>query len=353
MKKLLVGLCFLIAAQAQTATVSFGNVVPINRLTLNDLGLVGGKQTVPDVFSATLTISGIGESAVNGFFKAEILRDDEVLFVITSNTFPLKDGNKTWTSSDLGKSDLKWPNDAGTKITFKGKAVGDFKPSGASLPDGKYVVRFSVYAGGSEIGGATLELGDIVNNFALTLGSPEDDGQIYNGTPTFRWTSGADLSKLTGLTLYVYEINGAESQSASIARNPILQTKDNELEGNTTSYSFPANNPRALEPGKSYYWTLKAKINVLGGKTTEVTADNINRFTYTSANSATFSEMQIDGLEEIMGNQYSKVMQSLTGYRLKSAKFMGIPVTSSTGSKIIESFGTAMKKAGAKVIINY
>jgi hypothetical protein len=361
MKQVIVLLISLCTIVAQTAAVSLSKTISdINQLSINDFDL-SGKGSAPAFFGATIKISGATGEGVTAIFSVQVLRDDVPLFTSTSKPLEhIADDDQSWKSSDLGAT-INWPvskdgKEKKVKLAFKTTNPSGLSKTTSSLPDGSYDVKLTVSLNGDEQV-ATLHLGDIINDYGLTLDAPGDGDEINTNLPTFRWSSVQDLSKIPGFTLYIYEVKNGESDAASMGRSPIL--KEAFTASNTKFFTFPASNNIPLEKGKSYIWTIKSKINVLTGSGSSIKeeASSISKFTYPAdpvqeVVKEAFKTLELTGLAETMGPNFSKVTELTKNYRLKSANANGKSLDKAGANNLIQSFIPHIDKGAKNFILD-
>ncbi len=343
-------LAFSLSAQTQPNLTLDSNLDGVNTLTINDFDFLGAGN-VKEMFRVTLIV---GETPMNVQLRLTLTNNGKPIVSVNTNTIQgVVQGTYSFSNQDVTR-DFKLKTGEQTseslkfeQVNFHGTKLFDGLTISPKLPGGNYVLKLSVV--GYPLLVATTSF-RIQNNWTLLLSDPA--GDIATPYPTFRWSGSqgwfnTDDASNPELTLYVYEDKG--DLSKSISSVPMLTTS---IEDNTSSLTFPADNARQLEAGKSYYWTIKVKVKGIGGHSTR---DNeFIKFTYTSGNGVN-SEYD-EALQEIIGPAYLQVKKELAGYKFKSISVKKGASSESAGlnlmRKMIKVIKDAAKAKGKTARIN-
>jgi hypothetical protein len=171
-------------------------------------------------------------------------------------------GSRTITSRDLrgGLSDIK------VDVYEENQAVKDRLENYAkrfpTAPVGTYIVQVKVFSAVTDnpLGSASKTI--TVQNASssevqVTLVDPPAGAVLATPFPTFSWTS-----EKPEVTLYVYEkLPIHRSPQEAITGIPYLKQ---EISG-AQVFTYPANAPRRLQDGRSYYWFVETSVTTNRG----------------------------------------------------------------------------------------
>lgn len=340
MKRLIVifALMFTLSAQGGSSITIDSQIEGANNISLNDFDLLGSGN-VKQMFSVNLTL---GQSYANFKLKLELtVAGKKILTAFTENISNVTAQTKSFSNLDFGKrifisrstggdAQLKFgsANMHGTKL-FDGLSISP------KLPEGLYQLKLTALNGGAIIASGGTQF-RIQNDWSILLSDPA--GDISNPYPTFRWSGTqdwfADKATAPVLVLFVYEDKG--ELATSIGRTEILQERFLE---NTSQFTFPSDNPRQLEAGKSYYWTIKTHVRGAGGFSFK--ENEYIKFTFNSGSTASDYD---DTLQEIIGPAYLQVKKELAGYKLKTVKATMNGVTQPAGLNLMKKAVKAFKE---------
>ncbi len=297
---LLTGLLLLpTALPAQEIQVN-ALTAPVSTLGVGDVDFVN-SPTPKWLF--TIDINTGGRSIVAAMtitLRAQLASGEDYnpAITLTTKSFPVQ-GTRTITNLDIGKGkpipDSTYEKDAAAKKKFESIAL----PSGI-MPAGVYTfnVRVDEISPGHSEGGTDFQI-TLLNPSTVELLFPSDGDQTVSPFPLFQWTWDGFRSRIS-----IFEKLPSQSSLAEAATGDTLFTR----ELTQTVFQYPSAGVRALQPGRTYVWTVDGYSATAGGVDQKVKSP-LRSFTVAAGQAATSS--LLDELERALDPKYKSVFDQI------------------------------------------
>jgi hypothetical protein len=285
-------------AHGQSITVDPPLIAPVDVLTVNDIDFL--HATTPKwLFTISMraeeTVQAVMSISVNIMLRDGSFFQDAVL--LTTDPFDIM-GSRIITNVDLANDN---PHVASSSVRDDARQrLEETALPGGRIPAGLYMFTAVVTPTDGGVGTTVTFTFEPTNPTSIELLFPTDGDDNVSTYPLFQWRYDGPRARIS-----IYEqIPGQTTLEEVISGVPHL-TETTE----TNSFQYPSSGVRALEPGKTYVWTVDGLAGISGG--TEATLRSELRTFRLSTRNALWISGLLEEIEAAVGPSYTDVFAKI------------------------------------------
>ncbi len=324
----LITLFCLSGARSQSIMVDPPLIAPVDILTVNDIDFL--HATTPKwLFTISMhteeTVQAVMRVSVNIMLRDGSIYQDAVL--LTTDPFDIM-GSRIITNLDLTNDN---PRVAESSVRDDARQrLEETALPGGRIPAGLYVFTITVTPTDGGAGTTVTFTFEPTNPTSIELLFPPDGDDNVTDFPVFQWRYDGPRARIS-----IYEqIPGQSTPEEVLSGVPHLTET---LE--TNSFQYPSSGVRALQPGKTYVWTVEGLADISGGSEA-VLRSELRSFRLSTRNALWISGL-LEEIEAAVGPSHAEVFSrirregfSATG----SISLNGTPIPYSDLLPVLELF---------------
>lgn len=307
----LLGLGAIAGAARAEVSLNISLVAPSNlqAFFLEDLN-VSGRSPAAEVFRFSL--ASTSPEALSGYLVFSMSSPQMLIISGKSNNFELVP-KAVLLLSNLNLTEPGSPYELQDyEVSGHAQQIQDQLVQTGYFPADTYRLKLEFFAAGSNSLLAADEVTAIITNpFNLQLvspaGSPSTPAGLLSNTPVFAWSSQA-----TQFLLKVCERTSPEMDPQSVMQGRPLYETDFGAPLTSQSFAYPTSGSLPLEPGRVYYWQVKALVQTSGG--IQEYPSDIGAFTIAQISSVQDQRLVL-ALQRILGVNNQGILTQLAGYQ--------------------------------------
>ena len=298
------------AVQAEVS-LDMSLVAPSNlqAFFLEDLN-VSGRSPAAEVFRFTLLSTS--PEVQRGYLVFTMSSPQTLIINGKSNAFELP-RNAMLLLSNLNLTEPGSPYKLEDyQLSNQAQQIQDQLVQTGYFPADTYRLKLEFFAAGSNNLLAADEVTAVITNpFNLQLvspaGAPSIPAVLLSNTPLFAWSSQA-----TQFLLKVCERTSPDMDPQSVMQGRPLYETDFGSPLTSQSFAYPTSGVLPLEPGRIYYWQVRALVQTSGG--VQEYPSDIGAFTIAQITTPQDQRLAL-ALQRILGVGHQGILTQLAGYQ--------------------------------------